>query len=114
MEAATLTPAQRRAMTKEINAQILKSDIAYKLDMDAAVLFVLHDTFGFGKKRLWRFFHNFTARHQELREFYQLDDENNTWICRRLLKERMGVDVEAWEKEFTEHGQSHGQSSDNY
>ena len=103
-EAAALTPAQRRAMKKEINAQILESDTAYKLDMDAAVLYVLHETFGFGKKRLRRFFDAFTAQHQELRDYYQLDDDTNTWICRRLLKERVGVDIEAWEKEFTEHG----------
>lgn len=105
-EAAALTPAQRRAMTKEINAQILESDKSYKLDMDAAVLYSLHETFGFGAKRLRRFFDAFSVQHQELRNYYQLDDDTNTWICRRLLKERVGVDIEAWEKEFTEHGKT--------
>ena len=100
VKAAALTPAQRKAMNREINAQILESDRAYKLDMDAAVLYSLHETFGFGEKRLRKFFDAFSVQHQSLREHYQLDDDTNTWRCRRLLKERVGVDVEAWEKEL--------------
>lgn len=82
----------------------MESDKNYYLDMDAAVLYSLHKTFGFGKKRLRRFFDAFAVQHEELREFYQLNDDTNTWICRYLLKRDVGVDVEAWEKEFEEHG----------
>ena len=99
-----LTRPQKKAMNKEINAQILEKDGAYYLDMDAAVLWVLRVGFGFGKKRLRRFFDLFASLHVELREHYQLDDDDNgIWLCRKMLKD-YGVDVEAWEKELEEHG----------
>lgn len=101
----SLTSPQKKAMRKEINAQILERDTRYWLDMDAAVMWALHKEFGFGAKRLRRFFNAFSTVHEELREHYQLDDDTNTWLCRHLLKEKVGVDVEAWEKEFDEkHG----------
>ena len=100
-----LTRPQEKAMNKEIRAQMLKTDEAYYLDMDAAVLWVLRVGFGFGKKRLRRFFERFVAIHAELRKYYGLDDDDNgIWICRKQLKE-YGVDVEAWEKEFENSGQ---------
>lgn len=98
--AFSLTPPQEKAMRKEINAQILESDKRYWLDMDAAVLWTLHKEFGFGAKRLKRFFDRFAVIHKEMREYYQLDDDTNTWLCRYLLNRDVGVDVEAWEKEF--------------
>lgn len=86
-------------MNKEINAQILVKDRGYYLDMDAAVLWALHQEFAFGKKRLRRFFDAFAAAHKELRKFYELDDsDSGIWLCRKLLKD-YGVDVDIWEKE---------------
>ena len=51
---------EKKAMLKEINAQILESDRQYYLDMNAAVLWALHEAFGFGKARLRRFFDSFS------------------------------------------------------
>ena len=87
-------------MHKEIKSQLLDYDKSYFLDMDAAVLWALHKEFGFGLKRLRRFFDRFSAIHEDLRNYYQLDDDTNTWLCRYLLKRDVGVDVEAWEKEL--------------
>ena len=98
-----LTRPQQKAMNKEIRARVLTIDDAYYLDMDAAVLWVLRVGFGFGKKRLRRFFEKFVETHAELRKHYSLDDDDNgIWICRQQLKE-YGVDVEAWEKEFEDY-----------
>lgn len=101
-EAFHLTPSQEKAMRKEINAQILEAEKRYWLDMDAAVLWALHKEFGYGEKRLKRFFDRFAAVHEELKNYYQLDD-TDAWLYRHLLKTDVGVDVEAWEKEFEEH-----------
>ena len=99
-----LTRLQKKAMNKEINAQILQKDMAYYLDMDAAVLWTLRIGFGFGKKRLRRFFELFAATHEELCKHYELEeDDNGIWLCRKQLRE-YGVDVEAWEKEIEHHG----------
>lgn len=101
-----ITPAQHKAMMCEINAQIMKKDLEYYLDMDAAVLWALHEEFGFGAARLRRFFESFSRIHENLRKYYDFEDTADTWLCRRLLKERVGVDVAAWEKELE---QSNGQ-----
>lgn len=94
-----MSTAQKKAMNDEINRQILERDNLYSMDFDSTVLYVLHRTFGFGKKRLRRFWEAFIANHDELRKYYQMDSEDNAWLCRRKLKE-IGVDVEAWYKEF--------------
>ena len=99
-EAFHLTRSQEKAMHKEIKSQLLDYDKQYFLDMDAAVLWALHKEFGFGAKRLRRFFDRFEKVHEDLRSYYQLDDDTNTWLCRYLLQRDVGIDVEALEKEL--------------
>lgn len=99
-----LTRPQKKAMNKEINAQILEKDKGYYLDMDAAVLWMLHIGFGYGVKKLRRAFVLFAKLHAELRKHYELDDDDNgIWLCRKQLMD-YGVDLEAWEKELEENG----------
>lgn len=95
-----MSRAEAKAMKREINNQILRSDAEYYYDMDACVLWALHEVFGFGYTRLKRFFDAFEDVHENLRQYYQADDnENSVWICRILLKERCGVDVAEWEEQ---------------
>lgn len=99
-----LKPSQRKAMNKEIRAQVLEIDRSYYLDMDAAVLWTLHRKYGWAKKKLRSFFEDFAFTHDELCKYYELDDDDNgIWLCRKQLLE-IGVDVEAWEKEYEERG----------
>lgn len=93
-----LSQKERKAMNDEINRQILERDEAFSLDFDSTVLWTLHICFGFGKKRLRRFWDTFLAEHNRLREYYQMDPEDNGWLCRRKLKD-IGVDVEEWYRE---------------
>lgn len=83
---AVLTAAEKKAMDMEINRQIVEADRRYADDIDAMVLYTLHVHLGFGKKRLIR--------------YYQMPDDY-TWLCKEMLK-RIGVDVEAWNKERKE------------
>ncbi len=69
-------------MNVEINRQILEHDTAFSLDFDSTVLWVLHVCFGFGKKRLRRFWDAFAQEHDRLREYYQMDPEDSGWLCR--------------------------------
>lgn len=94
-----MTAAQSQAMKREINKQILARDSEYWLDIDACTLWVLHKRFGFGKRRLRRFYESFQQEHERLREYYEMTDEPSNWICRVLLKRETGVDVEEWEGE---------------
>ena len=97
---AVLTAAERKAMDMEINRQIVEADRRYADDIDAMVLYTLHVHLGFGKKRLREFFVAFCAVDFRLLHFYQMPDDY-TWLCKEMLK-RIGVDVEAWNKERKE------------
>ena len=92
--------AQRRAMHKEINQQILIRDEWYWLNFDACILWTIHKSLGKGKTALKRLFMDFNRDHQALRKFYELGDsaDDAGFVARLALKE-IGVDLEAWEKE---------------
>lgn len=94
---ADLTAKERKALDIEINRQILEADKRYTNDIDAMVLYVLHKHLGFGYKRLRLFWEAFKAEHKELREHYEMPDDN-AWLARQKLKD-IGVDVEAWNAE---------------
>ena len=93
---AVLSAAEKKAMDMEINRQIVEADRRYADDIDAMVLVHL----GFGKKRLRKFYDAFSAEHDRLIQYYQMPDDY-TWLCKEMLK-RIGVDVEAWNKERKE------------
>ena len=97
---AVLTAAEKKAMNMEINRQIVEADRRYADDIDAMVLYTLHVHLGFGKKRLRKFYDAFSAEHDRLISYYQMPDDY-TWLCKEMLK-RIGVDVEAWNKERKE------------
>lgn len=92
--------AEKKAMDMEINRQIVEADRRYADDIDAMVLYTLHVHLGFGKKRLRKFYDAFSAEHDRLIQYYQMPDDY-TWLCKEMLK-RIGVDVEAWNKERNE------------
>lgn len=97
---AVLSAAEKKAMDMEINRQIVEADRRYADDIDAMVLYTLHVHLGFGKKRLRKFYDAFSAEHDRLIQYYQMPDDY-TWLCKEMLK-RIGVDVEAWNKERKE------------
>lgn len=96
---ANLTAAEKRAMNKEIDRQILERDEQYSVDVDAMVLYTLMSHYGWKKRRLKKFWDSFIAEHKALREHYEMygvgDQE---WLAHKMLKE-IGVDVRQWYKE---------------
>lgn len=50
-------------MNKEINKQIIENTNKYSMDFDAMILWTLHVCFGFGKKRLKRFWDSVFQEH---------------------------------------------------
>lgn len=93
-----MSSKERKAMNDEINRQLLERDAAFSMDFDSTVLWALRVCFGFGKKRLRKFWNAFSVEHQQLREYYQMAPKDDGWLCRRKLKQ-IGVDVEQWYKE---------------
>lgn len=71
-------------------------------ELDAMALYILHEEFGFGEKRLKRFYERFSLGLRELGEKYQMNEyEERLWLCQRKLKE-IGIDISEWKKEKEE------------
>lgn len=94
-----LNSEQKKAMNKEINRQILENDKKYSQDFDAAVLWTLRVCYGFGKKRIRRFWDCFLAEHHRLRECYENAPDSDEFDCKSNLK-KIGVDLDVWYKEY--------------
>ena len=94
---APLTVSQR-AIDAEIHRQILKADRQYSLNFAACVLWALHVVFGFGPTRLRRFWDEYDKIHRQLRKHYELDAEDEPFVCLVKLRE-IGVELVKWEEE---------------
>lgn len=91
--------AEQAAVDREINQQIVEHDRRFDMDKEASILWMLHIRFGFGAKRLRDAWELFYAETVKLREYYELDQKDDGWIARLMLKD-IGVDLEEWYREY--------------
>lgn len=83
----------------EIQRQCAEFDKKNAREIDAMVLWVLHEVFGFGPERLHRFYQTFNGQVEDLARRYQMtDDGDEVWLCTYKLRE-YGIDLEKWEQE---------------
>lgn len=69
-------------------------------EVDAMALYILHTEFGFGEKRLRRFFDSFYKGLSDLGERYVMTNyDERIWLAKRRLREDCGIDISEWEKE---------------
>ena len=94
---AGFTAAERKAMNLEIQRQLAEYDRKHANELDAIILWQLHAQFGFGAKRLRRFYDRFKAEYLDLIKRYELAEADNIWINTSKLKE-IGVDIASWNK----------------
>ena len=91
-----MTGKQRQALNEEIEKQVEEALQADILEIDAAILWTLHLCFGFGKKRLKRFF-DFFCKLSNVNDRFKVRANNI-----EMLK-GIGVDVEEWNRESSKH-----------
>lgn len=94
----TLNAAERKAMDDEIKKQLVENVRAIDMDIDALILWELHEQFGFGPKKLKSFYDNFKPALDELLKRYDACDDEQTNVCVYKLKE-CGVDIKEWYNE---------------
>ena len=82
----------------EIQRQLAEYDRKNLLEIDALILWRLREQFGFGPKRLKKFYDEFAPAIEALVKRYEMDDSDQIWLCTRMLKNE-GIDIEKWEKE---------------
>lgn len=95
---ASLSSAEQRAMNLEIQRQLAEFDRKHAQEIDALVLWQLHEQLGFGPVRLRRFYDNFSPALDDLVKHYEMASEDELWLCTRMLKD-YGIDLEQWEKD---------------
>lgn len=96
-----LTNRERKALEAEINRQTAQNVKNLSLNLQALVLWQLHEQLGFGKKRLLRFQKAFLPMIQELQRFYELENASETdFVCKHKLKSEVGIDVENLDEMF--------------
>lgn len=95
---AALTGVAKEAMEEEIDRQILERADEFEADVDAAILWALHVSCGFGANRLKKFFRDYIQVYREMRERFE---DHDCFAERYKLKE-LGVDVIELRKEVDE------------
>lgn len=99
---ATFTADEQKAIDLEVRRQLAEHDRRYTADIDAMVLYTLMNHYGWGKKRLKKFWNAFIEEHNALRDFYEMDGAgDNEWLVHKKLRDR-GVDIAEWYQEVSE------------
>lgn len=88
---------EKKALQKEAMHELAEFDRKNFTELDAVVLWSLHTTFGFGPKRLKKFYETFYDEMQLLLDRYEMDNSDIFWLCTYKLKE-CGVNLEDWRK----------------
>ena len=73
-------------------------DQKHEDEIDALVLYILHERFGFGKDRLRKFYEALSEEFEALGKRYDFDYEGSLWLCTERLKQ-YGIDLAIWKKE---------------
>lgn len=95
----TLNSKEQAALELEVRRMVSEQMKQYELDNDAAILWMLHTQFGFGPKRLRQAWESFYAEMHKLREYYEMPQEDGPWLCRQMLKDKLGIDIDKWYEE---------------
>lgn len=88
----------RKQVLRDVNAELAKATERFYYDEVTVILWVLHETFGFGKDRLRRFYHNYAKVNNKLKEHYSLQDNDLHFLTKQLLA-GIGVSIEEFDSE---------------
>lgn len=88
----------RRQVLREVNAELAKATERFFFDEVTVILWVLHETFGFGRDRLKRFYDNYSRVNNQLKAHYELKDNDLHFLTKELLA-GIGVSIEEFDSE---------------
>jgi hypothetical protein len=93
-----LTASERRALDIEMRRTFAEYDRKNTTEIDAIVLLLVANHFNADADELREFYDGFISEMDSLAGRYELEAEDNPWLCTQILK-GMGVDIDAWRKE---------------
>lgn len=96
-----MTAAEKKAMNIEIQRQFAEFEEKHINELNALILWHLHEEFGFGSKRLKKFYDTFETKLNDLLKRYEMNDSDAVWLCTYKLKQ-YGIDIDEWNKQRKE------------
>ncbi len=95
------TCRERKAMQAEIDRQTAQNVKNLSSNLQALVLWSLHEQLGFGQKRLLEFQQGFLPLIKQLQDYYEASSAEETeFICKYKLKHECGIDVDELSEMF--------------
>ena len=95
-----LNPKEREVLNQKVNEMLVKRHGEFADDVDYMILYILHNQFGFGHKRMRQFYEAFIAENDKLIKHYEMPDAG-VYIARKEMN-AIGVDFEKWNNERSE------------
>ncbi len=92
-----LTAKEKKVLDEKINQQIIETHQKFTDDFDYMILWVLHNHFGFGPKRLRKAYDLFVQDNEALIKHYESADAG-TFIARKEMN-AIGCNIEQWNSE---------------
>jgi hypothetical protein len=89
-------------MDMEFRKIMAEYDRKNAVEVDAIILWTLHEVFGFGPIRLKRFYDAFAPAMDELVKRYEMEETDQVWLCTHMLESYLStydIKLEDWQKE---------------
>lgn len=96
-----LNKKEQAALEKEALAELAALDVKNTREIDAMILWFMHEEFGFGPKRLKRIYAGLASKMKQLVSRYEMGTADTVFLCTSKLTD-YGVNLEEWEKEITD------------
>ena len=97
----SMSKEEKRALHAEVARQARQISDRFSLEVDATILWALHEEFGFGAERLRRFYDCVYQNREALLRRYDMHDDAEFILLHKLRE--IGADVRKWSEEQTEH-----------
>lgn len=95
-----LTAKEKKVLDEKVNQQIIETHQKFTDDFDYMILWILHNYFGFGLKRLRKAYDLFVKIHEALIKHYESADAG-VFIARKEMN-AIGCNIEQWNQERSE------------
>jgi hypothetical protein len=95
-----LTTKEKKVLDEKVNQQIIETHQKFTDDFDYVILWILHNYFGFGLKRLRKAYDLFVKVNEALIKHYESADAG-VFIARKEMN-AIGCNVEQWNRERSE------------
>lgn len=97
----SMSKEEKRALQAEVSRQARQISDRFAIEIDATILWALHEKFGFGPERLRRFYDCVYESREMLLQRYDMHDDAEFILLHKLRE--IGVDVQKWSAEQKQH-----------